>query len=103
MFRPMMILGILVVALGFASFVFVPGWRTSPLSLVMIIALIILGGYAFTRDAIIFYREMKQETTRHKNTPEPSAPEPNSPETEAPDPASPEPEPGEPHQEHRKD
>lgn len=61
MFRPMMILGILVVALGIASFVFVPGWRTNPVSLVMIVALIGLGGYAFVRDAIAFYTAMKQD------------------------------------------
>jgi hypothetical protein len=61
MFRPMMILGILVIALGFASFIFVPGWRTSPVSLLMIGVLIALGGYAFVRDAISFYQDMKHE------------------------------------------
>jgi hypothetical protein len=61
MFRPMMILGILVIALGFASFIFVPGWRTSPVSLLMIGILIALGGYAFVRDAISFYQDMKHE------------------------------------------
>ncbi len=60
MFRPMMILGILVIALGFASYIFVPGWRTSPLGLLMIVILIGLGGYAFVRDAISFYNDMKQ-------------------------------------------
>lgn len=59
MFRPMMILGILVIALGFASYIFVPGWRTSPLGLLMIGILIGLGGYAFVRDAISFYNDMK--------------------------------------------
>jgi len=60
MFRPMMILGILVIALGFASYIFVPGWRTSPLGLLMIVILIGLGGYAFVRDAISFYNDMKR-------------------------------------------
>ena len=72
MFRPMMILGILVVALGFASFFFVPGWRTSPLSLVMIIFLIALGGYAFLRDAVSFYHDMKHQAEIHHDNDESS-------------------------------
>lgn len=68
MFRPMMILGILVIALGFASFIFVPGWRTSPLGLFMIVILIGLGGYAFVRDAISFYNETKRASENPDET-----------------------------------
>lgn len=67
MFRPMMILGILVIALGIASFVFVPAWRTNPVSILMIVVLIAMGGYAFVRDAITFYNDMKHEAKRRSD------------------------------------
>ncbi len=67
MFRPMMIMGILAVVLGISSYMMVPGWRNSPLGLLMIIFLIALGGYAFVRDGLSYYNELKHEIKGEEN------------------------------------
>ena len=60
MFRPLTLLGIILIALAVFSFLLIPGWRDSPVSLILLVVCLALGGYALIKDALDLWKEVKK-------------------------------------------
>jgi hypothetical protein len=60
MFRPLTLLGIILIALAVFSFLLIPGWRDSPVSMILLVVCLALGGYALIKDALDLWKEVKK-------------------------------------------
>ena len=61
MFRPLTLLGMIVIGLAVFSFLLIPGWRNSPVSLIVLLVCLALGGYAIIKDALDLWKEVKKK------------------------------------------
>lgn len=66
MFRLRLLLGIFLIGLGVFSYVFNPSWRT-PLGIVMLILVGVVGGVAVAFDLRLLWRDIKKMNAQHKD------------------------------------
>lgn len=66
MFRPRLLLGIFLIGLGVFSYIYYPSWRT-PLGIVMLVVVGILGGIAVALDLRKLWQEIKKIDAQNKN------------------------------------
>ena len=65
LFRPMLLTGLIVVALAVFSLLLVPGWLSSPWRLAVLVIAILAGLYAVIRDLLSLYKEIRRLADEH--------------------------------------
>jgi hypothetical protein len=61
LFRPLMLLGFFLIALGVFSWLMVPSWRQSPIGALVLLASFGLGAYAVISDMRSLWRELRKQ------------------------------------------
>lgn len=62
MIRPLTLLGVIVVGIAVFSFLLVPGWRNSPLSLGVLVICLVIGAYAIIKDSLDLWKDIKSKS-----------------------------------------
>ena len=65
MFQPRLLLGVVLIGLGVFSYVFNPSWQT-PLGIIVLIAVGILGGVAIAFDLRMLWQDVKKMAAQDK-------------------------------------
>lgn len=74
MIRPLSIIGMIVIAIALFSYLLIPGWRSSPMGIGVLILCLGIGGYALVKDMRDFWKEI---SSQHKPG-QPDLPDSNS-------------------------
>lgn len=69
-FRPLLILGLIAIAIAVFSLLLVPGWLNDPLSLVGLLIVLSLGALAVYTDLHHFWQDLKRLQSPNKPPPE---------------------------------
>lgn len=65
--RPLMMLGVFVMVLALLSYGMLPGWRSSAWGVILLIAGVVLGLAAISKDMIDLVREIRRLDEEHKD------------------------------------